>query len=65
MFLYEVKSLKKTIREFPVNIQNGRIIRMSEKNGKQGNNCKIVHLFAMVQYFSLSYITVLGYFPIS
>ena len=37
--------LKETIKEFPVNIQNGRIIRMSEKNGKQENNCKIVHLY--------------------
>ena len=55
--------LKETIREFPVNIQNGRIIRMSEKNGKRGNNCKIAHLFVMVQYFFLSYVTVLGYFP--
>ena len=25
--------LKETIKEFTVNIQNGRIIRMSEKNG--------------------------------
>ena len=40
--------LKETIREFPVNIQNGRIIRMSEKNGKRENNCKIVHLFVML-----------------
>ena len=50
--------LKETIREFPDNIQNERIIRMSKKNGKCGNNCKIVYLFDMV-----SYVTVLGYFP--
>ena len=42
---------KETTRKFLVNNQNGMIIRMSEKNGKRGNNCKIVLLWYSI-FFS-------------